>query len=355
MDAAGPGPNGSSGDASIHGSRMVSWRGKSRMANLIITGRCNRSCRFCFGRSSWRASRSEPTDMPLRHFRLALDFLNRSGIRQVRLLGGEPTLHPFFTRMVDEAMERDMPLLVFSNGNMPDPALRRLETIPVKSVKVIMNASAWNLGEFPSDPAVVSSLKRLGPRILLGLNLDTPVVQGETLVKAIQAFGLALSVRIGLAHPDRFGENAFLMPAHYTETGRRIAGFLDFASREGIGIEFDCGFVPCMFPDDAWTRFGDQLRGVGRKCNPILDVLPDLRVIPCFPLSGYRNWSLAEGSTADELRRKAEEVLKPMRAFRLFRECARCPMGADGACGGGCLSAAMRRRRFTPFEISVPA
>ena len=70
------------------------------MANISITSVCNRHCEFCFAGPT-RNGIDPVAHMPLHRFEEALDFLGRSGISEARLLGGEPTLHPDFDRVVD--------------------------------------------------------------------------------------------------------------------------------------------------------------------------------------------------------------------------------------------------------------
>jgi molybdenum cofactor biosynthesis enzyme MoaA len=112
------------------------------MANLSVTRGCNRNCSYCFARDAFASPGQSAAFISRRDFLRALDFLERSGIDQARLLGGEPTLHPEFPYLVDRVLERGRRLLVFSNGLMPEAALRRLEHTPVDRVAVLINVNA---------------------------------------------------------------------------------------------------------------------------------------------------------------------------------------------------------------------
>ncbi|MDD4308832.1 MAG: radical SAM protein, partial [Candidatus Cloacimonetes bacterium] len=64
------------------------------MANIAITSVCNRNCCYCFtgDKSSDNAKLSQfiPSDV----FEKAVNILAASNQNQIRLIGGEPTLHP---------------------------------------------------------------------------------------------------------------------------------------------------------------------------------------------------------------------------------------------------------------------
>src|SRR5689334_2712580 len=101
------------------------------MANLEIASICNLNCPFCFAHKYMVEAVRDHKDkfISIRDYQLHLDFLDRSNIDQVRLIGGEPTLHPEFPLLIQLAQERNKKIAVFSNGLMPPKALQSLQTI----------------------------------------------------------------------------------------------------------------------------------------------------------------------------------------------------------------------------------
>ena len=51
-----------------------------------------------------------------------IDFLKKSGIREFKILGGEPTLHPHFCDIVEAGLAEEdaMDIIVFTNGLWPE-------------------------------------------------------------------------------------------------------------------------------------------------------------------------------------------------------------------------------------------
>src|SRR5262249_44580920 len=77
----------------------------------------------------------------------ALDLLQRRGVSQLRLLGGEPTRHPDFPWMLTRAIERGFSVLVHSSGVVPHAVLKKLERLPPDKVTLLLNVvipgEAW--------------------------------------------------------------------------------------------------------------------------------------------------------------------------------------------------------------------
>ena len=197
-------------------------------------------------------------------------------------------------------------------------------------------------------------LRRLGRRVTLGVTIDSPAVRLGFLLELIESYDLARIVRLGLAHPTLNGSNTHLHPRHYPEVGRRVSEFGFMAMERGVRLDFDCGWVPCMFPEGALEALGKGPDEVGLRCSPILDLLPDGQVISCYPLSSHAATELPPARDANSLRQHFVERQQPDRGFMLYRECESCGWRARGECTGGCLSASLGRLRYRDFSITVP-
>jgi len=325
------------------------------MANLAITARCNRDCSYCFAMDTLEKLDAKTSMMSMEVFDRSLRFLQRSGIDEVRLLGGEPTVHPEFGAMVDLALERGFRIVVFSGGLIPERALDKLAAIPGDRLSVLVNV-------FDPRDATESDLSRqgdvygrLGSRVMLGLNIASPAVEPDFMLRLIKLYGLRKRVRLGLAHPILGGENVSLHPRHYPEVGTRVTDFGLRALRDGVTIEFDCGWVPCMFPEGALEMLRKGPDEVGLRCNPILDTMPDGQVISCFPLAPHGTETLSDQETAAGLRSRFETRQRPDRGHMLYQKCVTCDWRARGECTGGCLSASLGRRRSDSFSLTISA
>jgi hypothetical protein len=278
-------------------------------------------------------------------------------VETTRLIGGEPSLHPQFPEILARARKRGKPILLFTHGAVSGIALDCLAEIPPQdcSVLVNMNASRGPGGMDAADEERRNAaLQRLGPHIKLGFTIYTLDFELDFLLPVIRRTGCRGGIRLGLAHPIWNGANRFLHPKQYPIAAHKLALFARKAAEERVRIEFDCGFVRCMFSDSDLEILQRSGADIGWRCNPILDISLPGRAVHCFPLSEFGEPPSIEGRTAGELREILTGQTRAFRTAGVYRECSRCPRKESGECTGGCLAAVLRRFRHTANAIVFP-
>jgi radical SAM family protein/4Fe-4S single cluster protein len=318
------------------------------MANISLTQRCNRSCGYCFAQDVMRGTDRAGAFMSLEDFEAAMEFARRSGIDELKLLGGEPTIHPLFCRFLDIAAERGFRVLVLTGGVVPPAALERIERAPRAAVSVMMNVippGAFSQRERDGQARVMG---RLGDKVTLGLNIDRPATPLDFLLEHIDGYRLARTVRLGLAHPIAGSRSDYLTARHYGAVGRRVAEFFWSARARGVSIDFDCGWVPCMFPDGFMEQAGLTPQEIGLRCNPIVDVLPGRQAISCYPLAAIATEAVSDDDDHHRVAGRFVARLEPYRPLKLYKHCDSCSWFLQGACTGGCIAGAMTRLRSVP-------
>jgi len=323
------------------------------MANLSITSVCNRACDYCFTQGAFGRQEPATPHMSRATFLQALKLLKRSGIDQVRMLGGEPTLHPDFVHLVDQVIESGFGLLVFSNGFMPESAIDCLSNTSVERANILINISEPTKLHAQEKQQLFSVFRRLGPRILPGINIHGPAVRFDFILDLIGEFQFIPIIRLGLAHPCVTGDNHFLHTRYYSGIGERVLDFAVKAQAVGVSLEFDCGFVPCMFPNGDVEILGKSASDIGGRCNPILDVLPNGSVASCYPLAGLIEMPLPHAENTHWLQHQFERKWMPYREIGIFKECSDCYLKKTKKCLRGCLALAMRRLRRTASVFAV--
>ena len=326
------------------------------MANLMLTTVCNLHCPFCFAAGELSRARAPGRFLSVAAFESRLDFLDRSGIGQVRLIGGEPTLHPRFPELVARALARGKQLLVFSHGLIPERSLRCLEALPIESCLVLINTNATYDGVLSTAAAHRRhvAMQRLGQRALPGFTIDKVDCDLKGILKLIAETGCRRTLRVGLAHPSLNGGNCSLHPQQYRAVGHKLAAFATEAADVSVKLEFDCGYVRCMFSSADLVALEAAGATIGWHCNPILDIGLDDLSIHCFPLGATACCSMNADTTATDLRTQLAQQVAAYRTAGIYAECTSCVYRARGECMGGCLAATVRRYRHTHFQVTVP-
>ncbi|MGD2253201.1 MAG: radical SAM protein [Anaerolineales bacterium] len=317
------------------------------MTNLAISRLCNLSCQVCFAKDYFQANGGSHAthfvseDM----FAELLDLLQRSEMNEVRLVGGEPTLHPRFPQLVEQVRARGLHLLVFTHGLLKEAILACLENLSEQDCTVMVNTNATEALGYEEKNRQRMVLKRLGKRASPGLTICSPNFDLEPMISLVLETGCRRAIRLGLAQPTLSGGNRFLHPWQYPLVGSRIAGYAEIAASHDIRLEFDCGFVRCMFSTEEMAILEQTRAKYGWHCSPIPDIDIDSTAFPCFPLASKFSVLLAPQCRTTDVRNQLMEQMRPYRMAGIYASCSRCEHKANDQCSGGCLAATIRRLR----------
>ncbi len=311
------------------------------MLNLILTRNCNRRCSYCFALDLRNQKDPEKVTMSDEMFEDCLKLARDSRAPEIRLLGGEPTLHPRFVDFVKRAFEDGLNLRVFSNGLIPDKVMEFLEPQSEKKLRMLINVNPQSTYTDKEWEKLITNLKALGRKANCGFNIMDPEFEADYLIDVIRDCGLYRGIRLGLTHPTLSGSNEYLDWEKAPDTAAGIIKLAKKADAHDIVIGFDCGFTLCMFEG----FFDDLVRyRVDHKfnCRPVLDITPDGMLWHCLSLWGQDGVPLGQYAHADEYRDHFREKYGIYRNFGVTENCADCKYRRTGNCSGGCLVRNMR-------------
>jgi len=280
--------------------------------------------------------------MSLEMFEKALDYISRSGMRQVRLMGGEPTLHPDFQSFVLIALDMDFDIMLFSNGLAEDNISGFLESIPDAKLTVLLNTIHPDEKFTEGIEQQQKFMKKLGSRIIPGVNIFRVGQKLDYLLEYVIQYHLREEVRIGISHSVLSGNNEYLHPKQYQNVGHEIVKFKSKTQEEGISIGFDCGFVPCMFPAAYQNLFAKEFKKAGNGCHPIIDMLSDGTFISCYPLHNLLKVKMNDEIYARDVIRQFNDALSPFSGIGIYPHCTSCFLFRK-QCNGGCMSFRIQR------------
>ena len=100
---------------------------------VLITEKCNANCQTCFNKNIRCGN-----EMSLENFCLVCDYLaDQGGVKKLKIMGGEPTVHLYFAECVKYAQEKFESVHIFTNA-----INNRIESIKLrKRDSIIYNVS----------------------------------------------------------------------------------------------------------------------------------------------------------------------------------------------------------------------
>jgi len=320
------------------------------MTNLIISNICNANCDFCFASSflDERVNHSKQKFMSFDEIRSYVHLFDQADIHDIRLLGGEPTLHPAFDEIIAFAKANSKHITIFTNGCLSEIALAALENLSPDECAIIMNMNAKISQE--QIRTREKTLIRLGDKVISGYTITQPVFSLDSLIQTILDYNLQRIVRLGLSLPIFSKKNKALHPKQFPVAGHCLAQQSFTAFQYGIQIEPDCGFVRCMFSEDDFQILKKHDFHYVSCCSPVIDICSEGHFLHCFALSEKFYEKYHESMGIHEIRENLIERTNPWRISGIYPECGTCLYKRSGECCGGCLS--MILNRFHPIGNS---
>lgn len=319
--------------------------------NILISKYCNRRCTFCFARQRLGVNASNAGSeqfMSRENLRKIITILKRTGETDLRLLGGEPTLHPEFVDIVKEAMAEGLNVHIFTNGMMPAETADFLAGLPADRFSMLCNVSPQANDTPKLKEKLNYALSRLNTRAKVGITITGFDETFDDIIETIDRYKLQRRVRVGIAQPIVGQDNAYLDPADYRRAGTFIVELAEKFHRHDILMGFDCGMTLCMFDEAQIGRLFTITEGFKMHCSPIIDVGPDMDVWHCFPLSELLPAHIDQFKIRKDMVAHFQRITKPYRSLGCRPECLRCKFLQTHQCSGGCLAHTMKALQRKP-------
>jgi hypothetical protein len=288
-------------------------------------------------------------EMTKEDYEFVLEWQTKNRIRDVRLIGGEPTLHSQFDEFVKMALRRGMFVHVFTNGTN----LTETFTLPGVSALINLN-SPRKIGKKRFDDIVANLLKLRENRLWyggeFGINMwemeDDYVWFLDTLEKVEQS-----TFRFSLSLPEYTDDSL----EFFKERWPCVLEFIGKCMDRKIIPRGDCNRVPhCIMSEEVRASLLEFCPGLIHisACSPVLDVFPDLTVGRCFGFGSDFGISLKDFKTYNEYDRYFIKNID-MYGFLLKanEKCEKCSQFKAGICDGGCM--ALKRNRIRKLRGQV--
>jgi MoaA/NifB/PqqE/SkfB family radical SAM enzyme len=323
------------------------------MANVLLTTRCNLKCPYCFAQE--RLSDGHKLTMPMSNVEKVIDFLKRSNHPYFRAMGGEPTLHPEFPRIVQKALEAGMRVDVLSNATWPESYNREFQRISPRRLFFLLNIDHPERYLPRIWERIEANLAAVCDRgsITLSFNIFEKEPRYEYILDLTKKYRID-KVRMSFSLPVVGANNACLKLEDYKAMAPFVVEFVRRAEQDNVQVRMDNAVPLCMF---SYEQAGELLmKGAvdfqrNMRCEPVIDIGPDLSLWCCFCLSKMWNRHLDEFKNLEEILAYYRKAMGLYQS-RLYPmdECYECRYREQWGCQGGCLTHAVMRHGELSLE-----
>jgi len=322
-------------------------------ANLILTKECAKRCSFCFtGDYSKKTEMSlDFIDRFLKHFSDSISFLN--------LLGGEPTQHRNFTKIIEKLIKYNVIWQLTSNLLFSKSILKFLSKNTKCQKGLLANGMELfekrnrfktfkrNYNELCKTSRTFDSNNKV---MMDGLVLAFTLSQKSTpelFRKYINTLKNELTdmsiIRIGLDLSNTDIANNTI----YGDTIRAIQEELPRCS-----IRFDCQIPPCIFNYDPNKILYRYVYMFSSCVSAAMDIFYDKSCILCFQTRHIKVNNIFDFNSMLELRKELRTQYKEKeRSVDILKVCRSCYYYLDNQCHSLCVGCYTGGHGLNPAEI----
>ncbi|MFA5879484.1 MAG: radical SAM protein [Candidatus Margulisiibacteriota bacterium] len=303
---------------------------------IITNYNCNLGCSYCFEQHLWN-KKEVITSEELKDI---LDFYKNID-NEVMLLGGEPTLHPQFLKLVAVLKSYPKNINYLLTNGIFSPAYQDAIIENFKLILININEPSkysktnWTILE---ENLKVLAQDTGGVKVQLGVNLYDKNQRLEYLIPFFTGFQLFKELRVAFANPNHCFTNNYVDLAKMKEIAPLFMGLVAMAHFYGFTIKADCPIPLCVFSSDDLKNVGNYISNFNfASCKGAYTFFPGLKVGHCFA-SFPDLYDFKSFRNIEELEYKILEKESQLDTIASFSECEKCFFWQQKVCKGVCLA-----------------
>lgn len=315
--------------------------------NVLLNNYCNLKCKYCFAQDEMSKGAKGITPEQLEE---RIEFYKKGNIKEFRIIGGEPTLHPDFvyilTRIAnDPFFER---IQIFSNMTFKREVLEAIILVSqIKKITITANINEEKIIGKEAYEKILFNIKHLSDRnsniVTPGINIYSPDMDYSYIFDIANKYNLG-HIRWSIVVPNEPIDENFDVKEYFRSFADLIVNFSRDAIKYKKTNRLDCNKIPpCAFTDEQLRRilysnpniFEKQTCGDGAP----LDIDTHGQAIRCFGLSEYYSTDFKKYNSEKELFQNIELHTEKLKHIPLFDECVNCDIyKANNNVSCGCMA-----------------
>jgi organic radical activating enzyme len=318
---------------------------KLSSVDVLLTNFCNQSCPFCFARLEMANSKKK--QMLYKDFRFLVAKLREAQADSINFLGGEPTLHKEFPKILELAMKNFIFVRIFTNGIFPKNSKQIIRKY-LKRIYLNFNVSTPSFINQPNIREIVmNNISEFVGKTQVTLAVtdvfQNNMIKNNVFAKFDRDIIKKANIRIGIMTPIVNDKNLITIE-DFPNIGNNICPLIKYLEEIGPPrrIGFNTGMTPCMFNVNQRKFLADRGISIKPDChlgfNDVwFNVSTDLSTFKCFPLSSIDIFNITKDTDLKKLRLKYLNLQKRYNKIHLLH-CEDCPVDKKIPCNGPCIA-----------------
>jgi len=254
---------------------------------MLTTG-CTNSCEWCFAKPVMdKYRRDNILEMQWKDFIYTVDFYKKSNVKEMVLLGGEPTLHSMICEIITYLEGQKIAPFVITNASISENTTEKLAQLSCSNLRFAVNSTSYFNYSKNQKRRVDSFFQKIGSPIILCYTITQRDIDhvdvGPILdrIALIMKYALEPHIQLQIAVPCE-NNTCFIPFDRYDRLYTLLENWGSLLRVNNISTDLDCHSFPlCILNDHPM----DNAYGLTSKCNTcMIEIGPDLSVWPCMPL-----------------------------------------------------------------------
>ncbi|MCX5704055.1 MAG: radical SAM protein [Candidatus Omnitrophica bacterium] len=299
-----------------------------QILRICITYYCNRNCSFCYSQGLQKEFKEH---MSLADFEFLCRWARSQGWSSLRLLGGEPTMHPEFRAILDIARQSGFTISISSNGTYEPGIISSLDRALIESINFSYPQDDYRPQEFDFFQMNIKRVVDKKIPVVFSWVIYPDREDWQQIIDLAKKFQRRAIVRFSMVIPGHAKNfDAQVFKKHTQAMAKQILNIAHYAYENYVVFYFYRPLLPCMF-NQAQKKF---LRSISPflfdsfcSCSCVegtmLTVNPDLSCSPC-PSLFLKGLKIAPDMTRETISQDFKVKLKQLSIQPLMEACQTC-------------------------------
>ncbi|MCP3898109.1 MAG: SynChlorMet cassette radical SAM/SPASM protein ScmF [Desulfobacteraceae bacterium] len=225
---------------------------------FYLTQGCNLKCRHCWINPKYQDLSKEVLGISVPNFSACIDQALPLGLESVKLTGGEPFLHPQIDKLLDIIHEKELGLVIESNGCLITPELtHKIKKCKDPFISISIDSTDIETHEWFRGVKGCFATAVRGMKYCIKENLPTQIIMSlvkqnrdhiDDMIQFATDTGCE-SVKFNIVQPTERGKNIYNNNEHLTiEDYINIGRYITDKAQPKTKLRLDYGLPPAFLP-----------------------------------------------------------------------------------------------------------